>query len=256
MLHEGRKRLILDALEGGHTRSTAELATALGVSDMTIRRDLDRLAEAGLLRRVRGGATGLAEHDLGFQSRARQNTPEKRRIGLAAAGLIASGMSIYLDAGTTAAEVSHALAERARVEALRLRVVTHAVNLAAELASIGGIVIHQLGGEIDPGTLAATGTALLSELSRMNFDLYFMGVTGIDLDRGLTNSSATGIEIKRTVIERARETWVVADLNKWNAVSLHQVARIDEITGLVMDVDPAGETFRQMRDAALRVRPA
>ncbi|CAL8981634.1 HTH-type transcriptional repressor GlcR [Rhodoplanes serenus] len=257
MLRDERMNRILGALKGGQTRRTSELAAAFGVSEMTLRRDLDYLDAAGLIRRLRGGAVGLEGGDPGFGRRAQQNTGEKRRIGRAAAALVQPGASIYLDAGTTALEVGRALVERARTDpTFTARITTPAVNIGAELAGIDTLKVHQLGGQIDPTTMAVTGATLVHDLGQMNFDLFFMGITGIDPDRGLTNSSPFGVEAKRTALARTRETWVVADHGKWRQISAYQVAALGDVAGLIVDVDPADPLLGEMAAALPAVRPA
>jgi len=257
VLRDERMNRILGALKGGQTRRTSELAAAFGVSEMTLRRDLDYLDAAGLIRRLRGGAVGLEGGDPGFGRRAQQNTGEKRRIGRAAAALVQPGASIYLDAGTTALEVGRALVERARTDpTFTARITTPAVNIGAELAGIDTLKVHQLGGQIDPTTMAVTGATLVHDLGQMNFDLFFMGITGIDPDRGLTNSSPFGVEAKRTALARTRETWVVADHGKWRQISAYQVAALGDVAGLIVDVDPADPLLGEMAAALPAVRPA
>ncbi|ACL63190.1 transcriptional regulator, DeoR family (plasmid) [Methylobacterium nodulans ORS 2060] len=254
LLRDVRLNGIVDALRDGRVRSTAELALQFGVSEMTLRRDLDHLGRRGLVRRVHGGARAAAGADPGYHRRAEENAAAKHRVGQAAAQLVTPGSCVYLDAGTTAREVGRAIAERARAEGLTARIVTHAVNIGAELAGIVGLSVHQLGGEVDPGTLAATGPALVTELRGLNFDLYFMGVTGIDPERGMTNSTPVGLEVKRAAMSRARETWVVADVSKWRQVSAYYIASMDAITGLVTDAAQNSRPHLEIERASLKLK--
>jgi len=253
LLRDVRLNAIVDALRDAGVRSTAELAGQFGVSEMTLWRDLDHLGRQGLVRRVHGGARAAAGAAPGYHRRAEENAAAKHRVGQAAARLVTPGDCVYLDAGTTAREVGRTIAERARAEGLKTRIVTHAVNIGAELAGVGGLSVHQLGGEVDPGTLSATGPALVNELRGLYFDLYFMGVTGIDPERGMTNSAPIGLEVKRAAMSRTRKTYVVADASKWRQVSPYHIASIGTIAGLVTDAARDSRPYLEMKRASIGI---
>jgi DeoR/GlpR family transcriptional regulator of sugar metabolism len=220
---------------------------------MTVRRDLADLEARGMIRRVRGGAIRVDGTDPGYSHRSREHLSEKQRLGRIAAQLVSDGETIFLDAGTTAAEVARALADRARNEGIRARVVTHAINIGAELAVVPGLAVHQLGGEIDPATLGATGPDVIRDIHQMNFDLFFMGVTGVDPAEGLTNSSRVGVEVKRTACARARKVWVVADGSKWKNVSFYRVTDLTTVHGWVTDAVLQPDECSSLMSAGLQI---
>jgi DeoR/GlpR family transcriptional regulator of sugar metabolism len=232
-----RHQAILDQLaESGRAR-VADLADGLCVSQMTLRRDLEELEERGSLKRVHGGAvlTRATGSDPGYWLRHRQAQAEKRKIGQLAATLVADGQSVYLDTGSTAVEVARALVGRCLREQLQIRVATHAVNVAAEVASAPGISAYLVGGEVSPETLGTFGPDAVREIARLNIDTFFLGVTGVHVEHGFTNSSALGLDLKRGLVQRARRTYVVADSSKWDRTSLLTVCAFEDVDGWVCD---------------------
>lgn len=215
---------------GGACR-TRELADLLGTSEMTIRRDLQFLERQGLVRRVHGGAM-MVHPDLPHD--ARRHHHEKTLIGRQAAQLVRPGMTVYLDTGTTSLEVAHAVLAR-RAELPRLRVVTHAVNVAAALVGQLDGRVHVIGGELDHHSLGASSPGALEQIARLDFDLFFLGVTGVHATRGFTNANEAEAAVKRAVAKRARCTYVVADHHKWNVLDPHALLALSDVTGWVTD---------------------
>jgi DeoR/GlpR family transcriptional regulator of sugar metabolism len=250
-----RHQAILDRLaESGRAR-VAELADGLGVSTMTLRRDLEELEERGSLKRVHGGAvlTRATGSDPGYWLRHRQARAEKRKIGQLAASLVRRSESVYLDTGSTAVEVARALAARCVREQIDIRVATHAVNVAAELASAPGISAYLVGGEVSPETLGTFGPDAVREIARLNVDIFFLGVTGVDAEHGFTNSSAVGLEVKRALLKRARRTYVVADGSKWGRTSLLTVCGLEDVDGWVCDRGLARGALRALSQTRLEL---
>ncbi len=246
MLKVARHQAIVDYLvEHGRARGVA-LARHLAVSEMTLRRDLEELEARGTLKRVHGGAVLASGADPGYWLRHREAQDEKREIGHAAASLVDGVQSVYLDTGTTAVEVARALAARSLRERLRIRVATHAVNVASELASAPGISVYLVGGEVSQQTLGTFGPDALMQIGRLNVDLFFLAVTGIHIEQGFTNSSAVGLEAKRTLVQRARKTYVVADSSKWGRTSLLNVCGFDDVEGWVCDRNLTKADLRQL----------
>lgn len=202
---------------------------------MTVRRDLVELESQGRIRRVRGGASSIRSEDPGYRQRVKQSSAEKLALADMAASLVRDQQTVFLDAGTTIAEVARALIRRCSTEDLNIRVVTHAVNTSAELAECPRIALRQLGGEVDRGTLSAIGYAALSQIQNMNFDVFFMGTSGINLEAGCTNSAPLGVEIKRAASAQSHATWLVADGSKWGEVCTYKVCEITSLSGWITD---------------------
>lgn len=238
MLREQRLKVIMNALASAETVPLVELARLCSASEMTVRRDLADLEARGRLRRVRGGASLVPpESDPGYWHRSTLKHESKQALGKLAASLVRDGQTVFLDAGTTMTEVARAIAAKSAAELLNVRIVTHAVNISAELAAVPSIAVHQLGGEIDSGTLSAVGHDMGQQMSDMNFDLFFMGATGVSLANGCTNSAPRGIEVKRAALAQARHTWLVADASKWNATSAYKIIDLAALDGWITDVE-------------------
>lgn len=254
MLKEQRTEAILKTLLERGTVPVRELVAKCSASEMTIRRDLADLEDKGKLRRVRGGASLPTEADPGYWQRSSYRSDAKRALGKAAAAIVATGQTLFLDAGTTCAEVAKALAERASSESLEIRVVTHAVNISVELTAVPSITVHQLGGQVDPGTLSANGHDLDRQISEMNFDLFFLGATGISPTSGCTNSAPNGVEVKRAACRQARQTWLVADSTKWEKVSTYKILDLAALHGWITDAPLDDEEMQTIRQGGLELK--
>jgi DeoR family transcriptional regulator of aga operon len=219
----------------------ADLASYFHTSEVTIRTDLDALATAGRLRRVRGGAMGTSPGpELRFEEGRAQRAAEKARIGRAAAARVADGETILLDVGTTTTEVARALL--ARPELRDIVVVTNSLTIAWELeAAIPRFMVVVTGGTLRPlqhSLVEPMGGAVLEQLHAHTL---FLGCNGVDPDRGVTNVNLPEAAMKRRMMESAGRTIVVADGSKVGAVTLARVCGIEEIDTLITDdgADPA-----------------
>lgn len=239
-----RHLLILKVLSEQGVCRVSDMARRFGLSEMTLRRDLQEMHEAGLLRRVHGGALP-ANTDTAFGKRTEQGLSQKQQIGRAAVGLLRNGWSIYLDAGTTAMEVARAL--RDGVDGVtQLAVVTNGVNIAAELAGRTPYELHAIGGAIYDAGLSAVGPITLAQLASFHFDLFFMGARGVDPQAGWTNTNHLETQVKHAVMARSRRVCAVVDSQKWAQRALITVAPFEAVTHWVSDAGLPAEA----RDAA------
>jgi len=227
-----RSQQILSLLEQHGALSNAALARTLGVSTMTVRRDVLDLEHRGLLRRVHGGVEHATLPDAGFSLRSRQQRGAKRAIGQAAAALVQDGETVYLDAGSTALELALSLRSRPLE---RVRIVTHAINIAHEFAGLKGFSLIQVGGEIFGQTFAATGPLALETLISLRFDRLFLGAQGFGMEEGISDSNLLEVEVKKAAIRQAREVILLADASKWRRVSFARVAPLSAVSMLITD---------------------
>lgn len=253
-LPQQRHRLILDLLfEQGSVR-ISYLSEKLAVSEMTLRRDLTELEERGFLRRIHGGAALKSDPDLGFGMRLKQHRSEKRQIAVTVAEMVKPGQSIYLDAGTTCVEIARALLQHNIESPLEIQVITHGVNISAELAGHTGVRVHQIGGEIYRHTFSAIGPNTVDQIRGLYFDLFFMGVCGATPEAGWTNTSRAEVEVKQAALERARATYVVADSSKWEQVSFVPIAPLGAVRGWVSDAQLPAKVVKHLRGLGMEVR--
>jgi DeoR/GlpR family transcriptional regulator of sugar metabolism len=234
MLSEARRRRIMEIIaESENATATVEqLSDVLGVSSMTIRRDLDWLDERGQLKRVHGGAVGMdvAPSWKPFGERRDEFSREKRMIGGLAAGLVADGERIILDSGTTTLHIARNL--ECRVD---LVTITNSLPVAEELVRCPGVTAIVLGGLLKPRELCCVGSMVTEELSRLSADRVFLSAAGFDIIRGVTDPDIREVEVKRAMIRAAREVVLVADSSKWGVVALARIEPLCAIHKIVTD---------------------
>lgn len=249
MLARQRQTLIVERVrEDGGVR-VADLARDLGVSDMTVRRDLELLHNRGLIEKVHGGATsrpGSALFEPGFAAKSALQEPEKDAISLAAVGLVQPGAAIGISAGTT----TYALARRL-IDVPGLTVVTNSVpvaNVFHEAARSDQTII--LTGGVRTPSDALVGPFAVAALRTLHVDLVFMGVHGMDPQSGFTTPNVLEADTDRALIASGRRLVVVADHSKWGVIGISSIARLDEADTLVTD-DGLGEEAREQLAAAV-----
>ncbi len=254
MLARQRQTYILGRVREDGAVRVAELARDLGVSDMTVRRDLELLHQQGLLEKVHGGATATSGSSLfepGFVVKSELQLAEKDAIAAAAADLVMTGMAIALSAGTT----TYALARRL-TEIEGLTVVTNSVPVADVLYRMGrpDQTIIVTGGVRTPSD-ALVGPFAVSALRTIHVDLVFMGVHGMDPHSGFTTPNLLEAETNRALVEAGRRLIVLADHTKWGVVGISSIGRLDQADVLITDAglgeDAAAALRREVRELVL-----
>ncbi|MDJ0664728.1 MAG: DeoR/GlpR family DNA-binding transcription regulator [Acidimicrobiia bacterium] len=240
MLPRQRQNYILDKIRQTGGVKVADLVRDLEVSDMTIRRDLDVLAQSGRVVKVHGGATAInqrAAHEPGFGAKSSLQRREKEAIAAAAAALVQPGTAIGLSAGTT----THILAQQL-LEIPALTVVTNSVWVADALHEGGAPdqTVLLTGGRRTPSD-ALVGPFAVAALRTVHLDQVFMGVHGFDSKAGLTTPNMLEAETNRALVDAGRQLVVVADHTKWGAVGMNSITTLNRIDVLVIDdgLDPA-----------------
>jgi DeoR/GlpR family transcriptional regulator of sugar metabolism len=234
MLARQRQAMILDRVREEGAVRVAELSRDLGVSDMTVRRDLEILHEHGLLEKVHGGATlisGFASYEPGFVAKSALQQDETLAIAAAAAALVEPGMAIAISAGTT----THALAARV-AEVPGVTVVTNSLRVADVLYRSGrrDQTVILTGGVRTPSE-ALVGSFAVAQLRSVHLDLVFMGVHGMDAKAGFTCPNLSEAETDRALIEAGRRLIVIADHSKWGVVGIASIARLDQADVIISD---------------------
>jgi DeoR/GlpR family transcriptional regulator of sugar metabolism len=239
MLAKQRQTLILQEVRGAGSARVSELTTRLGVSDMTIRRDLEVLAKAGLIDKVHGGAVlpgAPSSHEPGFETKSTLEQAAKAAIAWAAAELVTPGSAIGLSAGTT----TFALAERL-IGIPGITIVTNSVRVVSLLRS-GQAAEHSArnasvvltGGTPTPSD-ALVGPIAGLTIRSLHLDVLFLGCHGIDPVAGLTSPNLAEAQTNRAFVQAARKVTVVADHTKWGTVGLSSFADLSEVDTLVTD---------------------
>ena len=252
-----RGELILEELLRNGQVSVDSLARTFNVSAATIRRDLTDLERQGLLRRNHGGAVPVApmlyeafRHVSSFQEQEQECVAEKRRIGLAAAGLINDGEIIAIGAGTTTTQVARSIRHRKAIT-----VVTNAVNIAMELSHLPDIKVCLAGGYLSGDWFAVVGDMAQRNVSEVFVDKVFIGVDGLHSEHGLTTNYPDQAAIHRTMMRQARQRIVVADHRKIGLVGTSLIWPAADIDILVTDkatTDEALAPFVDKKIVAMR----
>ncbi|HEY1314953.1 MAG TPA: DeoR/GlpR family DNA-binding transcription regulator [Steroidobacteraceae bacterium] len=251
MLTAQRKKLLLARLAADGQIIAVELARELGTSEDTIRRDLRELAKAGKLQRVHGGALPASAAVGDLHEREQVSPQEKIALGRLGAAMIRPGQVVILDGGTTALQVARHLDPE-----LRATLVTHSPTVAVELAAHPAIEIIVLGGRLFRHSMVSVGAALIEAAAQLRADLYFMGVTGVHPEAGLSTGDAEEAAVKRALHERAAETIVLASSEKIMAASAFVVAPLKSLSLLVVPAKTPERTLRALRAGGSKVRRA
>ena len=250
MLKEERQYLILEKLQRNRQVTVAGLSAALGVSEVTIRRDLREMDAQGKLQRAHGGAIAAepapAEPPV-VQRRARTKHC-KEYIGREAAALVADGESVFVGSGSTTACVARHL-----VGHKNLTVVTNALSVANELAGAAGVTVVVTGGMMRQSELSLVGHIAEQSLREVRVDKVIMGMQAISLEAGMTNDYLPEVMTDRTILEMAPDLIVVADHTKFGKVASAFIAPIDRITTLITDSEVPAEWVSDLEEVGIRV---
>lgn len=230
MLTEQRKRFILEKLQKEGQVVAKQLAQDLDLSEDTIRRDLRDLAKEGLLQRVHGGALPASSAVVDFNKRRSIATEAKVQLGKTAATLIQPGQIVILDGGTTNAQLARHLPRD-----LLATIVTHSPSIAMELIDHPLIEVILIGGKLFKHSVVTMGTAALEALTHIQADLFFMGVTGVHHETGLTTGDYEEAHMKRALGEHAAETLVMASNEKLGVASPYLIMPLPQISGLILE---------------------
>jgi DeoR/GlpR family transcriptional regulator of sugar metabolism len=232
MLARHRQSLILQAVRSDGSARVSDLTQQLGVSDMTIRRDLEVLARDGLVEKVHGGAVlpgSPSAHEIGFEDKLVFEHPEKTTIARTAANLVKPGTAVALSAGTTTFGLAQSL-----LDVPGLTIVTNSLRVAGLFGGKEGFSVVVTGGVRTPSD-ALVGPVADLTIRSLHFDTVFISCNGIDPEAGLTTPNLVEAETNRTFIKVARRVVVLADHTKWGVVSLASFATLDEVDVLVTD---------------------
>jgi DeoR/GlpR family transcriptional regulator of sugar metabolism len=250
-LADHRQELIMSALSTRGECRTKQLAEQFQSSEMTLRRDLEQLEKRGLLRRVHGGAV-LLNRDADYTQRLEQDHAQKQWVGRAAARLLKSGQTVYLDAGTTACEMARAIAQ-GLPQVSDLTIVTHAISIASELAGRTPYQLQLIGGEIYQNALSTVGPVALAQIATLNIDVFFLAAGAVDTHVGWTNSSMVEATVKRAVVARSKSVVSICDSAKWGQESFATVVPFEGVSRWVVDrgLPPDGIAAAKAADITL-----
>jgi DeoR family transcriptional regulator of aga operon len=250
MLIEERRQYIV-ALAQQHGRVLVEeLSQSLGISRITIRKDLDYLQGRGSLQRTHGGALlpGVgALSDPSLQEKEGRHSQEKQRISAAAVSLVQEGQCVLLDSGTTTTAIARALKKFSR-----LTIITNAVNIAAELSGTDFEVLLT-GGSLRKNSFSLVGPLAEDMLRDMHADILFLGVDGFDLEVGLTTPNVMESRVNRAMVKAASTVVAVCDSTKFNRRSLSKIVDASAVHHVITDSNLSNETAEALRSINIKL---
>jgi DeoR family glycerol-3-phosphate regulon repressor len=227
----GRQHRLLDWVMREGFASVEALATHFGVTHQTIRRDINELAELGLLRRFHGGA-GLPStvENVAYSARQVLLHEEKRRIARLVAEHIPDNASLFINIGTTTEEVAKALAHHEG-----LRVITNNLNVAAAMCGNPGCEVIIASGVVRPRDRGVTGEATIDFIRQFKVDFGVIGISAIESDGTLRDFDYREVRVAEAIIAQSRQVYLVADHSKFGRAALVRLGHVAQVTALFTD---------------------
>jgi DeoR/GlpR family transcriptional regulator of sugar metabolism len=224
------------------------VAASLGVTEDSVRRDLRELAADGLCQRVYGGALPVSPAIADYAARQAVAVDNKARVARRAIELIGPGATVILDGGTTTLAIAQALPRD-----LQATVVTHSPTVAAALVAHPTVEVYLLGGMLFKHSAVTCGAAAVEAAQAVNADLFFLGVTGVHAQAGLTTGDADEAAMKRALSRRAADTYVLGSAEKIGAASPFTVVGLPDVAGIITDAPATDATLERLAEAGVAI---
>ena len=246
----------LSLLEVVRTRGSAtveQLAEKLGVTLQTVRRDVQQLAESGVLTRFHGGVRVPSStiENIAHRKRESLNADAKTRIARAVAKAVPDGCSLILNIGTTTEAVARALMQHSG-----LRVITNNLNVAIILSANTQCEVIVAGGVVRPRDRGIIGEVAVDFMRQFKVDIALIGISGIESDGTLRDYDYREVKVSQAIIASAREVWLAADHSKFNRPAMVEVATLSQVDRLFTDAQPPDPFPKQLADAQVRCEVA
>lgn len=247
---EERREQIRALLEAEERVAVADLSDRFGVSQVTIRSDLDALASHGVLIRTHGGAItpNRTDMELSFDVRRRLYSQEKQRIGAVAAEMIHDGDAIALDASTTALAVANHIKHHHEVTVL-----TNGIYVALALLEAPSVTVFMLGGFMRRDSVSLVDGGINGLIEGFNFQKGFFGAKGLTLEEGLTDVDANEVAVKKEMASRAKRVIAILDHSKLGRVGFVTFASIDQVDCVITDGGAPADTVADLEAAGIEV---
>lgn len=251
-----RRADILQILNQNNRVTVNELCDKYGLSEVTIRKDLEILKNRNLLFRIRGGAIRIPSinidgNDVRVESKRLFYYKQKKAIGKMAASLINENETIIIDSGTTTMEVAKNLHNFQN-----LTIVTNAIDIALEVSKYNRFSVIMLGGHLRESSLSTVGPLAESVLKVCYCDKLFLGVDSINIDEGISTPNIEEANINQTMITMAKETIAVFDSSKFDKRSFAFIAHVKDIDAIVTDDDIPHKTLTELTERKIKVHIA
>jgi DeoR family transcriptional regulator, glycerol-3-phosphate regulon repressor len=241
-----RQLILLAVVRNKGSVTVDELAEKLGVTLQTVRRDVQRLADEGLLTRFHGGVRvpSSTTENLEYQQRQTLNAANKERIARAVAAQIPNNCALILNIGTTTEAVARALRLHSG-----LRVITNNLNVAAILSGNPNCEVIVAGGVVRSRDRGIVGETTVDFIRQFKVDIAVIGISGIEADGSLRDFDYREVKVAQAIIAHSREVWLAADTSKFNRPAMVELATLSQIDRLFTDAQPP-EPFPELLDQA------
>lgn len=249
MIPAERQRTILSLLSHQEVLSISDLTEHLGVSHMTIRRDIVKLESSGKVISVSGGVqlAKTLHTELSHDAKIKQQAEEKTHIGKIAATLIEKNATVYLDAGTTGLSIAHQIIDRDD-----LLVVTNDFSIAALLMTHSQCELYHTGGKIDRENQSTIGGKVAEFLNGINIDIAFISSSSWSL-KGLSTPSEGKVLVKQAIINASKTNYLVSDSSKYGRIASFHALDIEVLDGVISDCNLSEVVTQELIDKGLNV---
>lgn len=248
MLTTERKQLIAERVGRDGRLVAKSFAEELNLSEDTIRRDLREMAAEGLLTRVHGGALPMQPALPDFAARKHVASDEKKRLGQLAATLLSAGQTVFLDGGTTNAEIARALPRN-----FAFTVVTHSPTIAAELEHHPTVEVILVGGRLYKHSMVAVGSIASAAVATIRPDIFFLGATAAHSRHGFTTGDAEEAAIKRQIAAQSARTYVALTAEKLERASPVTIMPLTDAAGIIVSGRAVAEQLEALGAAGIDV---
>ncbi len=230
-----RQAQLLDDLRARGPQSIEALAERFGVTLQTVRRDVQRLAETGLLARFHGGVRlpGSTTENIAYRQRQAMQAEAKTAIARAVARRVPNGCSLIMNIGTTIEAVARELRHHRG-----LRVITNNLHIASLMSTYPECEVIVASGQVRGADQGIVGEATVDFMQQFKVDIGLIGVSGIEADGTLRDFDYREVKVARAIVERSRQVWLAADHSKFNRPAMVELARLDELDALFTDLVP------------------
>lgn len=245
-----RQLKLIDAVRARGAVTVEQLADELAVTLQTVRRDIQRLADAGTLTRFHGGVRipSSTTENIAHTQRQSLNAEGKARIARAIASQVPNQCSLLLNIGTTTEAIAEALTHHTG-----LRVITNNLNVAAILSRNDSFEVIVAGGVVRSRDRGVVGEAAVDFIRQFKVDIALIGISGIETDGTLRDYDLREVRITQTILKQAREVWLAADTTKFNRPAMVEVAALSAISRLFTDQVPPDPFPALLEDAGVRL---
>jgi len=240
MLAVERRNQIIEQVRAQSRVLVSELATRYSVTEETIRRDLEKLEREGYVQRSYGGAVSCdsGKKELSNSLRRRKNAKAKEQMAQIISTLVEDGDHLLLDDSSTAFYAARALLTARKQQ---ITIITNSIDILVELGGVQGIQVISTGGFLEKDGGGLMGCRAEEMVRAYYVDRAIISCKSLDISRGFTNATDESAQIKRTMMENAREVILAADSSKWGQVAFAQIGALSQVDTLVTEKDPGAE---------------